>query len=106
LGYADAMLFFLAAIAPVPPAIPAILKSDLRCVAVLAVNADPKLKRDGAYYSAIVGADIMDATKETRESVREAMLEEAAAVRKSGKPRADTVAACIRQMRARIALAK
>ena len=98
------MILFLAAIAPAPITIPEPLKRDLRCVVVIAIHGDPKLKNDGAYFSAIVGADIMDATKESRESVRETMLDEAAIVRKAGKPKPQTVAACTGQMRARIAL--
>ena len=98
------MSLFLAAIAPAPIAIPEALKRDLRCVVVIAIYGGPKLTKDGAFFSAIVGADIMDATEETRESVRETMLEEAAVVRKGGKPKPDTVAACTTQMRARIAV--
>lgn len=96
------MSVLLAAIAPLLPPVPDNLKRDLRCVAVLAVHNDPKLKKEGGYFAAMVGANIMDATGDTRESVREMMLDEAAAVRKGGKPKAAEVARCVSMMRTRI----
>lgn len=97
------MSLLLAAIAPVPPAVPADLRADLRCVAILAVHADPRLKADGAWFSAITGAAIMDATGETRESVREMLFDEVAAVRKAGRPLGAEVRRCTAAMRARVA---
>jgi hypothetical protein len=97
------MSLFLAASARLLPPVPDDLKRDLRCVAVLAVANDPALKKEGGYYAAIVGANIMDATGDTRESVREMMLDEAAAVRKGGKPKPAEVARCTAMMRTRIA---
>lgn len=96
---------FAAAIAPVPPSVPQDLQRDLHCVVVLAVHADPTLKKAGADFAAITGAAIMDATGETRESVREMILTEAAAVRAKGRPAAAEIVACSARMRAALARA-
>jgi hypothetical protein len=96
-------LFFAAATAALPAAD---LKTDLRCVAVLGVYANPKLKEDGAYFAAIVGAEIMDATGKSREAVRDMMRAEAAAVRKAGGPRPAEISFCAKRAFSRIAAAQ
>ena len=75
----------------------------LRCVAVLAVNADKSGASDGAFYTAIVGAEAMDATGATRETVRDYIIDQVRIVRatKAGKAEIDQ---CVVQMNARVAI--
>jgi hypothetical protein len=75
----------------------------LRCVAVLAVNGDKAQANDGAFYTAIVGAEAMDGTGMTREVVRDYILGQVRIVRrtKAGKAEIDQ---CIVQMKARVAI--
>jgi hypothetical protein len=75
----------------------------LRCVAVLAVNADRSRARDSALYTAIVGAEAMDATGMSREAVRDFILGEVAVVRRTRPPKFE-IDQCIDQMKARVAM--
>jgi hypothetical protein len=75
----------------------------LRCVAVLAVKPDESRARDSALYTAIVGAEAMDATGLSREAVRDFIVNEVKIVRgtKVGKAEIDQ---CVAQMKARVAM--
>jgi hypothetical protein len=100
------ILFALAAAASVP-LLPPALASDLRCVAMIGIARDPALAKDGAYYTAIVGADIMDATGQSREAVRDMFLNQARGLNaRAALPSGPQRDACVRQMRARIAIEK
>jgi hypothetical protein len=75
----------------------------LRCVAVLAVNREQSRANDAAFYTAIVGAEAMDATGMTREAIRDYILDQVKIVRrnKAGKAEIDQ---CVVQMKARVAI--
>ncbi len=75
----------------------------LRCVAVLAVNGDKSRAIDGAFYTAIVGAEAMDATGLTREAVRDAILKQVKIVRRA-KVEKSEFDQCVVQMKARVAI--
>ena len=75
----------------------------LRCVAVLAVNREQSRANDAAFYTAIVGAEAMDATHMTREPVRDYILEQVKIVRRTGAGKAE-IDQCVVQMRARVAI--
>jgi hypothetical protein len=98
-------MILIALAAATAPLLPPALARDLRCVAVIGIARNPALAKDGAYYAAIVGAEIMDATGQSREAVRDMMLGEAKALNaKVALPSGPQREACIRQMRARIAI--
>ena len=79
----------------------------MRCVAVIGIARDPALSKDGAYFTAIVGADIMDAMGQSREMVRDMILREARALNaKVALPSGPQRDSCVQQMRARIAIEK
>jgi hypothetical protein len=101
------MIVIALAAAATAPLLPPALASDLRCVAVIGIARDPVLAKDGAYYTAIVGADIMDATGQSRETVRDMFLKEARRLNaRAALPSGPQRDACVRQMRARIAIEK
>jgi hypothetical protein len=75
----------------------------LRCVAVLAVDADRSRARDSALYTAIVGAEAMDATGMSREAVRDYILDQVRIVRRT-KPVKFEIVQCVAQMKARVAM--
>jgi hypothetical protein len=85
------------------PLLPPEIARDLRCVAIIGVSRDPALAKDGALYTAIVGANAMDATGQSREVVRDLIFEQVRIIRKV-KPVAAEATSCTTQMRARIAL--
>lgn len=93
------ILFALAAAALLPPD----LARDMRCVAVIAVNRNPSLASDGAFYTAIVGADAMDATGQSREAVRDLILNQVKRVRAT-PPGASEIKTCAAAMKARVAI--
>jgi hypothetical protein len=93
------ILIALATAALLPPDI----ARDMRCVAVIAVNRNPALAQDGAFYTAIVGADAMDATGQSREAVRDMILAQVKIVRTT-KPALTEIATCTRAMNARVAI--
>lgn len=95
------ILFTLAAVTA--PLLPPEIARDLRCVAVIGVSRDAALASDGALYTAIVGAGAMDATGQSRETVRDLIFEQVRIVRKTA-PVPSEVTTCTTQMRARIAL--
>ena len=76
---------------------------SLRCVAVLAVAPDAKSAPDAAFFTAIVGAEAMDATGQTRETVRDLIVDQVRRVRADPGARNER-AACTAQMKARVAL--
>jgi hypothetical protein len=96
------LIAFAVAVAAAPLLPPEIAR-DLRCVAIIGVMRDPALAKDGALYTAIVGANAMDATRQSREAIRDLILAQATRVRAT-KPSPGEVATCTTQMRARIAL--
>lgn len=98
-------MILIALAAATAPLLPPALARDLRCVAVIGVARDSALAKDGALYTAIVGAEAMDATGSTRETVREMMLAQVKIVR-AVKPKKDELVACTSQMKARIAIEK
>ena len=93
------ILIALATAALLPPE----TAEGLRCVAVLATGTDKTLAKDAAFYTAIVGAEAMDATHQTREAVRDMILAQVRIVRASkiAKPETDR---CVSQMKARVAI--
>ena len=93
------ILIALAAAALLPPDI----ARDMRCVAVIAVKRDPAQAQDGAFYTAIVGADAMDATGRSREAVRDLILAQVKIVR-AAQPDPTEVTNCTRAMKARVAI--
>lgn len=95
------ILLALAAVAA--PLLPPEIARDLRCVAIIGVANNPALAKDGALYTAIVGARAMDTTGQSREFVRDLIFAQVRIVRKS-KPAAAEITTCITQMRALIAL--
>jgi hypothetical protein len=101
------MILIALAAAATPPLLSPALWLDLRCVAVIGMARDPALAKDGAYYTAIVGADIMDATGQSRETVRDMILREARTLNaKAALPSGPQRVSCVQQMRARIAIEK
>jgi hypothetical protein len=99
------ILFALAA--ATAPLLPPALARDMRCVAVIGIARDPALTKEGAFYTAIVGADIMDATGQSREMVRDMILREARTLNaKAALPSGPQRVSCVQQMRARIAIEK
>jgi hypothetical protein len=98
-------MILLALAAATAPLLPPALARDMRCVAVIGIARDPALAKEGAYYTAIVGADIMDATGQSREIVRDMFLREAKALNaKAALPSGPQRQSCVQQMRARIAI--
>ncbi len=95
----------LAMLAATIPLLPPDLAVDLRCVAVLGVAADPALARDGALFTAIVGAAAMDVTGQTREAVGALITTQVKIVRSVPASR-DERQVCATRMRERIALQK
>lgn len=93
------ILFALAAASLLPPEI----ARDLRCVAIIGVARDQALAKEGALYTAIVGANAMDATGQNREAVRDLILAQVKIVRAKKSTSAETTT-CITQMRARNAI--
>ena len=93
------ILFALAAAALLPPE----TAQDLRCVAILAVKADKAIAKDAAFYTAIVGADAMDASGQPREAVRDLIVAQVKIVRATTplKPETDR---CIAAMKSRVAI--
>lgn len=85
------------------PLLPPALARDLRCVAIIGTARELALARDGALYTAIVGAEVMDATGATREAVRDVILQQVRIVR-AAKPAVTETTACIAQMKARVAI--
>jgi hypothetical protein len=75
----------------------------LRCVAVLAVNGGKAQANDGAYYTAIVGAEAMDTTGTTREVVRDYILDQVRVVRRTRAEKSE-IDQCFVQMKARVAI--
>ena len=75
----------------------------LRCVAVLAVNGDKSRAKDAAFYTAIIGAEAMDATGLPREAVRDFILDQVKIVR-AAKGAKSEIDPCIVQMKARVAI--
>ena len=97
------MILLTFAAAVLAPLIPPQIARDLRCVAIIGTAANPAWAKDGAHYTAIVGANAMDATGQTRESVRDLILQQVKIVR-ANKVSATETSDCVSQMRARIAL--
>ena len=93
----------LIALAVAAALLPPDIVRDMRCVAVIGVRRDPALAQDGAFYTAIVGADAMDATGQSREAVRDMILHQVKIVRAT-KPGQGEITACIRAMKARVAI--
>lgn len=83
--------------------LPPDIARDMRCVAVIAVNRNPALASDGAFYTAIVGAEAMDATGQSREAVRDMILNQVKIVR-AAKPGQSEITNCTRAMKARVAI--
>jgi hypothetical protein len=88
---------------------------DIRCVAVLALvagqhrggagsAADTRLRREGAEYAAIVGDDVMTHTGQTRERVRDEMLNAVRIVRRGAGLDPAQIDQCTRRMQARLAV--
>jgi hypothetical protein len=75
----------------------------LRCVAVLAVNREQSRANDAAFYTAIVGAEAMDATGMTREAIRDYILDQVKIVRRNKAAKAE-IDQCVVQMKARVAI--
>jgi hypothetical protein len=96
-------MVLIALAAATAPLLPPEIARDLRCVAVIGVAREPALAKDGALYTAIVGAGAMDATGQSREAVRDLIFAQVRLVRKT-KPAPVEIATCTKQMRARIAL--
>ena len=96
-------MILLALAAATAPLLPPEIARDLRCVAIIGVGGDPAVAEAGALYAAIVGAGAMDATRQSREAVRDLIFDQVRIVRKT-KPAPAEVMTCITQMRARIAL--
>ena len=93
------ILALLAAAALMPPE----TARSLRCVAVLAVAPDARHAPDAAFFTAIVGAEAMDATGQTREAVRDLIVDQVRRAR--ADPRAGNErAACTALMKARVAM--
>jgi len=92
-------LIAAAAVALLPPP----TAEGLRCVAILAVRNDKAIADDAAFYTAIIGAEAMDATGQSREAVRDLILQQVAAVR--AKPAtAEETGQCIGRVKARVAI--
>jgi hypothetical protein len=96
------MLIALATALAAPP-LPPELTRDLRCIAIIGVARDQAMATDGALYTAIVGAAVMDTTGRSREAVRDLIFAQVRIIRKT-PPAPAEVAACTTQMKARIAL--
>ena len=92
------LIALLAAAALLPPE----TAQSLRCVAVLAVVPVPELAKDAAFFTAIIGAEAMDATGQTREAVRDMIVDQVRRARADPKAR-DERARCTAQMKARVA---
>ena len=97
------MILIVLAVAASVPLLPPDIASDLRCIAVIAVHRDPALAADGAFYTAIIGADAMDATGQSREAIRDMILNQVKIVR-AAKPGRTEIANCARAMKARVAI--
>ena len=97
------MILIALAVAASAPLLPPDIASDLRCVAVIAVHRDQALAADGAFYTAIIGADAMDATGQSREAVRDMILNQVKIVRTT-KPGQTEIESCTRAMKARVAI--
>jgi hypothetical protein len=97
------MILIALAVVAAAPLLPPDIVSDLRCVAVLAVNRNPSLAADGAFYAAVVGADAMDASGRSREAVRDLILDQVKRIR-AVPPVATEIESCTRAMKARIAI--
>ena len=93
------IIALLAAAAVLPPE----TARSLRCVAVLAVAQDNAVAQDARFFAAIVGAEVMDATGQTREAVRDMMIGQVRIVRANPRSRAER-GPCIAQMKARVAI--
>ena len=93
------ILLALAAASLLPPEI----ARDMRCVAIIGLARNPALAKEGALFTAIVGANAMDATGQSRDAVRDLILAQVRIIRKT-KPAPDELTTCTTQMRARIAL--
>ncbi len=96
-------MILIALAAATAPLLPPEIARDLRCVAIIGVSQNPALAKDGALYTAIVGAGAMDATGQSREAVRDLIFAQVRIIRKT-KPSAAESAGCTTQMRARIVL--
>jgi hypothetical protein len=96
-------MILIALAAATAPLLPPEIARDLRCVAIIGVSNDPALFKEGAVYTAIVGARAMDATGQSREAVRDLIFDQVRIIRKV-KPDANEETNCTTQMRARIAL--
>jgi hypothetical protein len=97
------MILIALAAATSAPLLPPEIARDLRCVAIIGVARDPALAKDGALYTAIVGANAMDATGQSREAVRDLILAQVRIIQKIKPVPAESIT-CVTQMRARIAL--
>lgn len=93
------MLLALAAAVLLPPQ----TAQGLRCVAILALDRVGTQADDAAYYTAIIGAEAMDATGQSRETVRDLILAQVARVRAT-PPASTERSQCVREMKARVAL--
>jgi hypothetical protein len=98
-------MILIALAAASAPLLPPALARDMRCVAVIGIARNPAFARDGALYTAIVGAEAMDATGASREAVRDMILAQAKIVR-GAKPAATELSTCVAQMKARVAIEK
>ena len=96
-------MILIALAAATAPLLPPEIARDIRCVAIIGVAGDPAKAKEGALYAAIVGAQAMDATGQSRESIRDLFFGQVRIVRKV-KPTSEEANRCITQMRARIAL--
>lgn len=96
-------MILIALAAATAPLLPPEVARDLRCVAIIGVSRDAALASDGALYTAIVGAGAMDATGQSRETVRDLIFDQVRIVRKVVPAPAEEKT-CITQMLARIAL--
>lgn len=75
----------------------------LRCVAILATHNDRTIAEEAAYYTAIIGAEAMDATGQSREAVRDMILQQVVAIRAAPAARQE-IAQCTGRMKARVAI--
>ncbi len=74
----------------------------LRCIAVLASARDPAIADDAGFYTAIVGAEAMDATGLPREAIRDTILDQVRIVRRI-KATSIERDQCVARMKARVA---
>jgi hypothetical protein len=96
-------MILIALAAVTAPLLPPDIARDIRCVAIIGVAGDPANAKEGALYAAIVGAQAMDATGQSREAIRDLILEQVRIIRKVKRVPAEATS-CTTQMRARIAL--